>query len=142
SLEHQLDGRLDGSLVVEDPERFVRPDELLIGKIPAKTACMTESLRFRQIGFPGKERLVQIPKRAGRLVEDLAEMGQLVSAGDGYAVVKLAAPQRFRSVHQAAERLGNAARDADAEERGEHQREDGGHRNDENNSPLRQGNVR
>jgi hypothetical protein len=37
SLQHQSDGRPDRSLVAEDPKRFVRPDEFVIGESPAKT---------------------------------------------------------------------------------------------------------
>src|SRR5688500_2367110 len=95
SLEDKGEGGRDPSVAGEDPIRFVRPYELPIGRIPAKTARMTESLRFCQIGFPGEVRDVQIPKRRNRLVEDLGEMRQLVSAGDGHAMMKFAASERL-----------------------------------------------
>src|SRR5262245_2858334 len=74
SLEDQVEGRRDRSVAVEDAKRLVRPDEFPIGNIPAKTAGLTESLRFRQIGLPGEERLVQIPKGRGRLIENVAKV--------------------------------------------------------------------
>src|SRR4029453_17031201 len=111
-------------------------DEFAVRNIPAKTACVTESLRLGQVGFSHEELFVQIVKLRGRLVENLAERAQFVSAGDRHAMIELAAPERLRRVHQPAEWLRDAARDRHAEESGEYERDHRGNRDDDKYSAL------
>src|SRR6267378_1805254 len=51
TLEHTFHGRCRGSVILEDSVGFLRPDDLARGNSPAKTSCVTESLRFRQVRF-------------------------------------------------------------------------------------------
>src|SRR5882762_4011907 len=51
TLEHTFHGRCRGSVVLEDSVGFLRPDDLGGENSPAEASCMTEPLRFRQVGF-------------------------------------------------------------------------------------------
>ena len=99
SLEDELDGRRDITAKAKirniSSDQTSAPSERFQPKLPVPT----ESLRFRQIGFSGEERLVQIPKSGCCFVEDVAELRQLVSAGYENAMMKLAATERPGCVH-------------------------------------------
>src|SRR4051795_12244819 len=58
-LKHELDRGLGCSIISEYSKSFVRPEQLSIGNIPAKTAGATQSLRFRPIGFASSQRVLR-----------------------------------------------------------------------------------
>ena len=49
ALRDELQCRLDRAVEPEDPERFLRPEDLSAGDVPAETAGVAEPLGFRQI---------------------------------------------------------------------------------------------
>src|SRR5258708_7884575 len=49
TLQDALHGRFRGSVVLEDPEGLLRPDDLASGNLPAEAARTTQLLRFRQV---------------------------------------------------------------------------------------------
>jgi hypothetical protein len=55
SLDHQVQGRLGGTIVLKDAISFVCPDKLSRIRVPPEAAGVTESLGFRQVGFAPPE---------------------------------------------------------------------------------------
>jgi hypothetical protein len=50
-LQNKFDRRLRGSVVLEDAEGLLRPDDLSREWLPAKAPGMTQFLRFRQVNL-------------------------------------------------------------------------------------------
>src|ERR1700739_2729233 len=59
ALHHHVQNRFRAAIVFEDAIGFLRPDNLSAFGFPAKAACMTEPLRFGQVGFSPSEFLSQ-----------------------------------------------------------------------------------
>src|ERR1700756_2013956 len=57
ALQHPFQGRSDARVVFENAKGFVRPVKVAGGRRPAETACVTQMLCFRQIGFAAAQPL-------------------------------------------------------------------------------------
>ena len=58
SLQHSFDRNVGRRLVFKYPKGLERPVDLSRGHIPAKAACLAQSLRFSQVSFTSSQRLL------------------------------------------------------------------------------------
>src|SRR6266403_423915 len=58
SLQYAFHSRFEGSVVLKDSKRFLRPHDVSTGNAPAETARVTHSLRFCQVGFAAQQGLL------------------------------------------------------------------------------------
>src|SRR5579862_5377748 len=56
ALEHHVQGWFLGAVVLEDPIRFIRPDNVSAVRFPPPAACVAELLGLRQISFASPDR--------------------------------------------------------------------------------------
>src|SRR5207247_2272707 len=57
SLSHQLQCRLDRSIILQDAISFIGPEDLFVGDIPTEASRDTQFLRFGQIGLASPQRI-------------------------------------------------------------------------------------